>query len=298
MSPSAVDSAESQWLAQLAAMRTAISELKLPPTTNGVELSYGSDIEFDDEDFSSGNSGDDVWDFISDSEGDIYSSDFDDSHDAMPSSSYGRDWLQAKCVDFASRREGLSATDLQAQLEALLASDSAENELQSLLTDIVGFDDLDLVIELISHRHEIVALPLDLPRSDDGLLGKLQTRKEREEALRRRDFEHKNTVLGPALNRDGPDYPHVYKAHSAGNSLSAGGKKYGLPDGSERKEREVSISTSTPTRKREVVLTAQRNMRNTLYQRVRLAHLVQDGGSLRSLRWMDCVRRPSKAINL
>jgi len=79
MSPS-LDSAEAQWQTQLAAMRAALVELKLPPkATNGETTSYVSDIDFDeDDDFTSGNSGDDVWDFISDSEDDLYSSDADE----------------------------------------------------------------------------------------------------------------------------------------------------------------------------------------------------------------------------
>ncbi|EHK97427.1 putative helicase mug81 [Glarea lozoyensis 74030] len=119
---------------------------------------------------------------------------------------------------------------------ALLASDSVEEELQSTLTDIIGFDDLDFVTDLISHRREITAPSPFAANQDDSIFGKLQTKRQREETLRQRDYEHKNATLGPSLNRDGPQYPHVYKAHSAGNLLDHRGQKYGLPAGSERKE--------------------------------------------------------------
>ena len=224
--------AYAQWQTQLAAMRAAVANLKLPTPTAD---SYGSDIDFD-EDFTSGNSGDDVWDFIEDSEEDDWSSDANDLPDVE---AYGLHWLQAKCTEFASRKQGLSGDDLQEQISALLASDSAEEELQSTLTDIIGFDDLDFVIELISHRKEIIkpAPSIRGAAATDGLFaGKLQTRREREEALRQRDFEHKNAQLGPALIRDGPIYPHVYTTHVAGNKLDSKGRQYALPVGHTRKE--------------------------------------------------------------
>jgi antiviral helicase SLH1 len=246
MSPAALDSAEAAWQTQLAAMRAALADLKLPSKSpNGETSLYGSEFNFDEDDeFTSGNSGDDVWDFISDSEGDVYSSDphEDFTHNVSPTvneGSYGPQWLASKCLSFASKKQGLSGDDLQEQIMAVLASDSVEEELQSTLTDIIGFDDLDFVIELISHRGEITAASPFEVKKEEGIFGKLQTKRQREEALRKRDYEHKHAVLGPSVERDGPQYPHVYKAHSAGNTLDSRGRKYALPMGSERKEHEV-----------------------------------------------------------
>jgi antiviral helicase SLH1 len=238
MSSSSMDAAEAQWREQLASMRAALADLKLP-ATNLDAAPYGSDIDFDDEEFTSGNSGDDVWDFIGESEEDLYSS--DPSEDVDPEvgdGGYGPAWLKSRCIGFASKRQGLAAEDLQEQIMALLASDSREEELQSTLTDIVGFEDLDFVTDLLSHRTDIIASPFS-GNDDDSIFGKLQTKRQREEALRKRDYEHKHATLGPSLDRDGPQYPHVYKAHSAGNTLDSRGKKYALPMGSERKEHEV-----------------------------------------------------------
>lgn len=242
---SSLDAAEAQWHAQLAAMKAALVDLKLPhEPANGKSITYGTDIEFDeDDDFPSGHSGDDVWDFISDSEEDRFSSDLNEHSNLEPSDAnaggYGPQWLNNKCMRFTARKEGLAAEDLQEQIMALLVSDSVEEELQSTLTDIIGFEDLDFVIELIVHRKEIVAAsPFSDPKKD-GLFGKLQTKRQREEALRQRDYEHKHATLGPTLNRDGPQYPYVYKSHSAGNILDSRGKKYALPVGSERIQHEV-----------------------------------------------------------
>ena len=87
------------------------------------------------------------------------------------------------------------------------------------------------------------------PKLSNGLHGRLQTRKEREATLRRRDYEHKHATLGPALNRDGPQYPNIYKAHNAGNTLGLDGKKYAVPVGSERIEHEKYEEYSIPATK-------------------------------------------------
>lgn len=251
MSPSSVDSAEAQWIQQLATMRAALAELNLSET-NGEAKKYGDDNDIED-DFASGNSGDDVWDFISGGEEDLYSSDFledpspNEAFGDIHSAEYGPAWLKSRCIGFASKREGLAAEDLQEQIMALLLSDGVEEEIQSTLTDIIGYDDFDFIIELISHRKHIIAPPPYSGRDQtDGLSGRLQTKRQREEALRKRDYEHKHATLGPSLNRDGPQYPHVYQTHAAGNKLSVSGKAYGLPVGSERIEHDKYEEYSIP----------------------------------------------------
>lgn len=245
MYSSSSDPAEEKWLAQLAAMRAAVAGLTLPVTqTSGQEASQHAG--YSDKDMTSSNSGDDVWDFISDTEADQYSSDFSEGVDTPAKTDgdgYGPKWFKSKCILFAIKGRVISAEGLQQQIIAVLSSDSAEEEIQSTLTDIIGFDDLDFVIELITHRNELRSLPLSESSSKptDGTAWRLQTKRQREEALRQQDYEHKHAILGPNLHRDGPQYPHVYKAHTAGNILSASGRKYALPVGSERKEHEVQF---------------------------------------------------------
>jgi antiviral helicase SLH1 len=110
------------------------------------------------------------------------------------------------------------------------------------LTDLIGFDDLDFVTELLSHREEIVAalVPKDQPAG-----GRLLTRSQREDALRRQDVQHKTAGLAPAQAKE-PEYPHVYKAYNAGNTLSHSGKRFALPAGSQRKEFEKYEQYSIP----------------------------------------------------
>jgi hypothetical protein len=98
------------------------------------------------------------------------------------------------------------------------------------LADIVGYEELDLVADLISHRRDVVRSLLEpKPGEDSSFSGRLMSRAEREEALRRQDWDHKNASLSQAVDRTGPQYPHVYQTFSAGNKLSAYGKKYALP---------------------------------------------------------------------
>ncbi|CAG8891779.1 unnamed protein product [Penicillium egyptiacum] len=209
-----VAATESQWLTQLAAMRQAIADLKLPQDLPHESISYGSDIDLDiDDDYSSPGTNDDVWDIISSD--DETSDDLDDLHglDGLhlaPVSSYNRLWLEDKCQDLAVRNSTMDATELAQQVIATLAADSNDEELQMSLAEIVGFDDLDLVIELIAHRGEILSdKGPRLESQTDGLMaGRLQTRAEREHALQQRDFEHKHAALMPAQTRSEPSYPH------------------------------------------------------------------------------------------
>ena len=79
MSPSA-DTAASQWLEQLATMRAAIAELKLPKTNgDSKDLSYENDYDLDDDDLSPASGSDELWDIISHEDENDFS---EESHDA------------------------------------------------------------------------------------------------------------------------------------------------------------------------------------------------------------------------
>jgi antiviral helicase SLH1 len=227
---STLDSAQSQWLEQLEAMRKAIAELNLPGNSERPPA-YGDDLDLEDDDLSGTVSGEDIWDVLSDEYEEEYSSDHldDDAVAHIGQNAYDQRWLAERCAEVAQRGSGLDADALKEQLLAILASDSNDEELQMMLADIVGYDELDLVADLIAHRSEVLK-PAHEPAHQKGTgTERLQTRAEREEALRRQDFEHKHATLAPALDRKGPQYPHVYKTHEAGNKLSAYGKKYALP---------------------------------------------------------------------
>lgn len=121
---SALNNAETQWLAQLSAMRAAIAELKLPQTDN--EPAYGQDVWTDEEDSSEPTSGDDdLWDLVDDDEEEDYASLSDSSfpvQDNSPAPTYGQSWLRERLGYVSS---GLSVEELQDHVGAILGSDSS-----------------------------------------------------------------------------------------------------------------------------------------------------------------------------
>lgn len=126
MSPS-FSTAESQWLAQLAAMREAIAEIKLDQPHGGLQ-SYGQSLMLDDEDLSEGSS-DEIWDIFGEDQVNGHSSSISNGSDELDVLTDGEDktfdleWLQEKCVALTDRHGvGLESEQLQDQLRNLLMS--------------------------------------------------------------------------------------------------------------------------------------------------------------------------------
>lgn len=233
MASNELSAAEAQWREQFAAMRAALAELKIPEPKQAYD-------NFDDDDFggySSGNGGQDVWDFISEDDEDAFSSDFIEADGGVDGAAtaveYGAEWFASKCSGIAAKN-GLSADVFQTQIMSVLTSGRSDDELQAHLTDLIGFNDLDFIIDVLGHKDDIVS-GVNAQSQEEQTGRRLLTKSQREEALRRQDQQHKSTALAAASSRE-PQYPHVYKSYSAGNTLSYAGKKYGLPVGSERKQ--------------------------------------------------------------
>ena len=253
MSPPFAD-AEAKWLSQFAAMRQAISDIKFEET-NGDVLSYGQDLHIEDDDLTAGSLSDDVWNVFSEEDEDDYTSDILDGVDGIYSpnitteSEFGQKWLRNKCQNFAAKKSGLNAEELYQQLSVMLSSDMEDDELQMSLAEIIGYDDLDLVIELISHRKTYMTNNVRESDFKKGFLQSLQTREQREKDLQQQDFLHKITPIRQAQSRQGPQYPHVYKTHESGNTLGFGGQKYSLPEGSQMVEHDKYKECSVPASK-------------------------------------------------
>ena len=181
---------------------------------------------------------------------------------------------------------------------------SVGDELQSSLADILGYEDLDLIGDLIAHREVIVNSAPEEEETHhnnhnqlpDDVILRLMTREQRDEALRQQDIEHKSKPLGPRLAGASVDYPHIYRAHETGNTLNAYGQKYSLPVGSTRQEFEVCILLISNFCI--VILTGgYRNMKNSRYLRQKWG---QSGGPkswLRFRAWIQCAEIHSRDIN-
>lgn len=232
MATNGLSAAEAQWREQYAAMRAALADLKLP--TNGKQPAVESDLDDSDlEGYSSGTSGRDVWDFISDEDDDEDSSDFMEADGIDGAAAQDLDWFSKRCADIAAKN-GMSGDVFQTQISSCLSSGQTDEGLQVQLTDLVGFDDLDFIIEILGRKDEILSgLAAQSQAHEEPTGRKLMSKFERGEALRRQDFEHKTASLAPSQTRE-VNYPHVYKAYSAGNTLSYSGRKYALPAGTER----------------------------------------------------------------
>lgn len=230
-----------EWRAQMAALKQALADFKLPESVDKMQI-YNADENLDEE--ISDAPYDDIWDVGS---GIGESADSEESSYGMNGSQtldfaegvFDRRWLRHKCSELAANRSGLDVHDFEQQITALLASDSPDEELQMSLADIIGYDDLDVVIDLISHRKSLLREPVSAAAQTDGLFTGLETRAQRQARLRQQDYQHKHASLAPAHDRKGPVYPHVFKSDSAaiGNLLSITGQRFSLPVGSERIEK-------------------------------------------------------------
>ncbi|KAK3318437.1 Sec63 Brl domain-containing protein [Apodospora peruviana] len=235
-----------QWRADMEKMQAAVAIAGLRPDSSGSRVD-SADGDWDDDDIEDtgsrhrGISPRDIWDFISDDDLDDISFDTSEDIPDVFEGEYNLQWVAARCAEVSARKSGLTSTALQDQVIDILSSGRPEDELQSSLTDLVGFDDLDFIIDLLGHRAEIIAAMTAASGSGPRLL----TKSQREEALRQRDRAHKVTPLAAARAKE-EDYPHVYKAFSAGNTLSSSGQKYALPLGSTRKEFEKYEEYSIP----------------------------------------------------
>ena len=248
---------ESEWRVQYGAMRQGLANLEIEQSS-GERKSYGNDIVLGHEDLTASSGSDDVWDILSDDEKDAHFNSVNlegvAGYSNRSSELAYSDWLGSKCFAFASGKPGLDAEELQQQLSSMLASDmigllvkslyynrltySTDDELQMSLADVLGYDDLDFIIELMARRTTPKPTDPHDPTLSNGLLTYLQSKSQREQALQHQDYEHKRASLRPRQNRNENQYPHIYKAHTTGSSLAVGGRKYGLPNGSTRTEHE------------------------------------------------------------
>lgn len=71
------------------------------------------------------------------------------------SSSSNGDLLSTICSNYT--KDEAMASDLRESIMEILKSDSSDDELQATLADLLGYDHLDVVIELIQRRTELAS---------------------------------------------------------------------------------------------------------------------------------------------
>ncbi|KAF1814790.1 Sec63-domain-containing protein [Eremomyces bilateralis CBS 781.70] len=259
----ASDQVQAQWLARVAEMREALDAIRSMKTTGDTsQPKYGDDLVLSEDELSPTPSDDDIWltsshSFAADAHIETDVSQLNNT--GSSSAVHGIQWLKGCCTQLGRRKSGLDSDSLFEQIMAVLAAEENDDALQMTLADLVGYDDLDLVTDIISHRQELSSSHTRKPtHSVQTRERRLLTRQEREEALRKQDIEHKAASLGPSVDRGQAHYPHVYRKHDAGNTLSTHGKKYLLPEGSDRIEHEKYEEYSIPATKVGTIAASQK----------------------------------------
>ncbi|KAG0132069.1 putative RNA helicase [Tuber indicum] len=248
---SALPSPAFQWLRHLSRMDDALAHLLAFPGSHlPSSTEYGLDLPPHEEQVESFRTADDLFGELSRDSAPYSLSTGEAAHPPI----HDHSWLLAKCNAIPThRRSGMTAVDLGEHLLGLLGSIDDDQELQSRLVDLLGLDELEFVMDLMVHRTELAPFGLPSPSqkplsAPDSAL-RLLTREERNQALRQSELEHKSLPLGPKLSQPVENYPHVYRAHDAGNTLSSWGKKYSLPVGSQTIDHKEYEEISIPATK-------------------------------------------------
>lgn len=82
----------------------------------------------------------------------------DESHGASEVLS----WLEEMCNSI--NMGGMSSSDLYSTILGIITSASSDDELQSSLPEVIGYENLDFIIELISKRASIIAAQVCAPQ--------------------------------------------------------------------------------------------------------------------------------------
>ena len=103
------------------------------------------------------------------------------------------------------------------------------------------------MIDIISHRQRILATQVAKPHLN-GNRESSPSKDDPQKSSKGSVDGTQDLSLRPSANRE-RHYPHVYKAHNAGNVLGPTGRKYALPEGTQRQEHKLFEEYSIPATK-------------------------------------------------
>lgn len=129
---------------------------------------------------------------------------------------------ECRRVSLARDEEDNTVLDM---VRGIILEDLGDEELQSALFDILGFEEFELILKIVQNRHLLLTEP---EPKDPSLL----TPEERVELLMANKEKRKNEKLAPITARG--KYPHVFKKQDIGNVIAITGKQYLLPAGTTR----------------------------------------------------------------
>ncbi|CAN6668065.1 RQC trigger complex helicase Slh1p [Trichomonascus vanleenenianus] len=155
-------------------------------------------------------------------------------------------WLAKACADYVSHSStSMSAEDLKESLLQALKSPSSDDELQATLADMLGYDHLDFLSELIQRRRQIINEE-SAKSTESSNMSHLMTLEEIEQQRLNNQAAAIEKASKLQFGVTDPKYPHVYRQSETGSTLSAFGSKYTLPVGTERFHYETYEEVTIP----------------------------------------------------
>lgn len=135
--------------------------------------------------------------------------------------------IEKECARISKDR-GDHSNEVYDMVKNILSSSPGDEELQSSLFDILGFEEFELISKIVQNKSQLSASESTYDVKEPRFL----TPEERAQQLIDNHERAKNQKLGPKQLRQ--EYPHVFKKPDIGNMLSITGKKFSLPVGTTR----------------------------------------------------------------
>lgn len=143
--------------------------------------------------------------------------------------------IKLECARVSLAR-GQDEDEIIKLIQNIVAENLGDEELQSALFDILGFDEFDLISKIVQNRQNLLEPVVSLSNGCNSNMAKdpaLMTPEERVAQLLANQEKRRNERLAPAVTKKG-QYPHVFKKQDVGNVVAITGKLYLLPAGTTR----------------------------------------------------------------
>ncbi|KAK6456949.1 DNA-directed DNA polymerase [Scheffersomyces xylosifermentans] len=134
--------------------------------------------------------------------------------------------IESEC-ERISKSRGQDDGETLAIIKATLGDDVGDEQLQSALFDILGFEEFELISKIVQNKHLLLS-----SGDNDDEEPKLLTPAERAQLLIDNHRNSKNQKLAPKSLRQ--QYPNVFKNADVSNMVAITGKKFSLPVGTTR----------------------------------------------------------------
>lgn len=147
----------------------------------------------------------------------------------IPSSNSAVESIVADCRRISIDKQQEPDEVLQV-IRGIIQADPSDEELQSSLFDILGFEEFDLISKIVQNK--ALVLNSEDSHGEQQSMPQILTAEERVALLLKTQEKNKNQPLANITS--GQKYPHIFKKPDIGNPVSITGKKFSLPVGTTR----------------------------------------------------------------